>query len=97
MAKGLTGLPSGSQILVTGANGYIGSHIINILLGLGFRVRGVVRSPRPWLNEFFEEKFGAGKFETVVLPNFDDVTSISSHLEGVSGVVHTVCFVSRKR
>jgi len=33
-----------SPILVTGASGYIASHLIKILLERGYRVRGTVRS-----------------------------------------------------
>lgn len=31
-------------VLVTGASGYLACHVINILLELGFKVRGTVRS-----------------------------------------------------
>lgn len=36
-------LQKGSLILVTGVNGYIGSHIARQLLASGYNVRGVVR------------------------------------------------------
>ena len=32
------------RVLLTGANGYVGSHILSVLLGRGFSVRSVVRS-----------------------------------------------------
>jgi nucleoside-diphosphate-sugar epimerase len=41
--------------LVTGANGFIASHIINILLQRGYLVRGTVREPRPWLDQLFQK------------------------------------------
>ena len=37
--------PTSSTIAVTGANGYIGSHIVKALLAEGFKVRAVVRDP----------------------------------------------------
>jgi hypothetical protein len=46
MAKNLSTLPQGSRILVTGANGYIASHVVDKLLGLGHMVRGTVQCPR---------------------------------------------------
>jgi uncharacterized protein YbjT (DUF2867 family) len=82
--------PPGSTVLVTGANAYIGSHVINILLGLGYRVRGTVRTPRPWLNEYFDTCYGPGLFETVLVTEFRDPSAFDHALVGVSGVVHMV-------
>lgn len=59
----------GSLILVTGANGFIGSHIADQLIRAGYRVRGTARdaSKAAWLEEFFENKYGKGKFESVIV------------------------------
>jgi len=35
----------GDKILVTGANGFLAVHIVEILLKKGYAVRGVIRSP----------------------------------------------------
>lgn len=77
-------------VLVTGANGFIGSHIADVLLEEGFRVRGTVRNSKPWLNDLFEKRHGAGRFEAFELHSFDDKTACSDALEGVSGVIHVV-------
>ena len=37
--------PAGSRVAVTGANGFIGSHITKQLLAKGYRVRAIVRDP----------------------------------------------------
>ena len=34
----------GDRVLVTGANGFLGVHVVDILLNKGYAVRGVVRS-----------------------------------------------------
>jgi nucleoside-diphosphate-sugar epimerase len=60
-------LPQGSSILVTGANGYIGSHVIDQLLKYGYKARGTVRDAErnTWLQEHFDKEYGTGKFEMV--------------------------------
>jgi nucleoside-diphosphate-sugar epimerase len=80
----------GARILVTGANGFVASSITDFLLSLGYLVRGTVRSEKPWLNETFEAKYGAGKFETVNVPALDDDKSLEAALNGISGVIHVV-------
>lgn len=86
-----TALQPGDRILVTGANGYIASNVVDVLLSLGYVVRGTVREDKPWLVELFESKYGPGKFETVIVPNLDSEAALLKVLDGVSGVVHLVC------
>lgn len=90
MATPQYALPVASLILVTGANGYIASHVVDVLLGLKFRVRGTVREDKPWLNQFFENKYGKGVFETVVVPSMQDAGDFDVAMRGVDGVVHVV-------
>lgn len=61
-------LPPHSRVLVTGANGFIASHIINLLLQRGYLVRGTVREPRPWLDQMFQKY---DRYESVVLPDLE--------------------------
>lgn len=84
-------LPPGSRILVTGANGYIGTHVVDQLLGLGYAVRGTVRAEKPRLNEFFAQKYGPdSSFETVLIRSFENQDEIESALEGIDGIIHLV-------
>ena len=77
-------------MLVTGANGYIGSTVVNLLLVEGYRVRGTVRSEKPWLDRLFHDKYGSTRYETVVIPNLAAPGELEKALEGVWGVVHVV-------
>ncbi|OPB45378.1 hypothetical protein A0O28_0075880 [Trichoderma guizhouense] len=81
-------IPPGSLVLVTGANGYIASHIVNELLELGFKVRGTVREEKPWLDRFFEEKYGKGRFESIVVRAMEDDKAFALAAAGASGVIH---------
>ena len=50
-------IPRRSTVLVTGANGFIASNVVDELLLLGFNVRGTIRDDKPWLDQMFEDKF----------------------------------------
>jgi len=79
-------------VLVTGANGYIASHIIDTLLQEGYSVRGTVRSEKPWLDALFEAKYGSGKFQSMVIPDLTVKEDLEKALDGVTGVIHSVGF-----
>ncbi|RFU77475.1 cinnamoyl- reductase [Trichoderma arundinaceum] len=88
MAPSDYSIPPGSLVLVTGANGYIGSHIVDVLLELGYNVRGTVRDKKPWLDQFFEGKYGKGRFESIVVPAMEGEGAFAAAAEGTSGVIH---------
>lgn len=60
-----TSLEPGSRVLVTGATGYIGTHIVDQFLQAGYNVVGTSRSAAKADNiqKYFDEKYGPGKFE----------------------------------
>ncbi|KAL4908693.1 hypothetical protein BDW74DRAFT_166283 [Aspergillus multicolor] len=97
MDSALYRIPVDATILVTGANGYIGSHVCNILLSLGYRVRGSVRSPKPWLDAFFDSKYGPGRFESVVIPCLTEREAWETAVEGVQGIAHVASDLSMNR
>ncbi|KAJ5900145.1 NAD(P)-binding protein [Penicillium taxi] len=87
-------LPIGSLVLVTGANGYIASHVVDQLLSFGYNVRGTVRAPKPWLNDLFEQKFGSGRFETVIIENLSNEELFHEACFDVDGILHTAADMS---
>ncbi|QKX61985.1 uncharacterized protein TRUGW13939_09141 [Talaromyces rugulosus] len=87
-------IPKGSTVVITGANGYIASHVADILVGLGYLVRGTVRSEKPWLDQLFEEKYGKGKFQTVVLPDLAAEGVYKDVIKGAAGFIHVASDVS---
>ena len=90
-------LPAGSLILVTGANGYIGSHVCNELLKHGYRVRGSVRSPEnnAWLPKSFNNTYGVGSFELVEVPVMEAPGAFAQAIKGAAGLVHVATPVMR--
>ncbi|KAF2165925.1 hypothetical protein M409DRAFT_23656 [Zasmidium cellare ATCC 36951] len=86
--------PGRSLVLVTGGNGYIGSTILDILLHGGYRVRGTVRSDKPWLQKFFDDKYGPGKFELAIIPDLSVQAEFERALQGVDGIVHVASDLS---
>lgn len=80
--------PDNTTILVTGASGYIGSHIINEALNLGYSVRGTVRS---------EEKAASTKkmfnnnpgYSTCIVTDFGAPSEeINNAVKGIDAVIH---------
>ncbi|KAG2416671.1 hypothetical protein HFD88_007887 [Aspergillus terreus] len=87
-------LPKGSRVLVTGANGFIASNVIDRLLSSGYIVRGTVRDTKPYLDDIFSKAYGEESFESVVLPSFEDTDALVSALDGVSGMIHAAADMS---
>jgi uncharacterized protein YbjT (DUF2867 family) len=89
-AKDTFALKCDSNVLVTGANGYIASHVANELLKLGYRVKGTVREPKPWLDKMFNDRYGPNRYASAVLHSYDNVGKIRDILEGVEAIIHLV-------
>ena len=89
-------IPPDSLILVTGANGYIGSHVCDQLLKAGYRVRGTARdeSKTKWLHELFDKKYGNHRFESTVVKEMAKEDAFDEASKGVKGVCHVASDMS---
>ncbi|KFY99397.1 hypothetical protein V500_01383 [Pseudogymnoascus sp. VKM F-4518 (FW-2643)] len=74
----------GSRLLVTGASGYIASHVVNILLQLGYFVRGTVRTEKPWLDKFFADRYPKDRYESVIVPAMEEEDAFEKHMKDVA-------------
>lgn len=78
-------LSPGALVLVTGANGFVGSHVADQFLAFGFKVRGTVRNHEKaaWMQELFNKKYGAGNFELVEVRELDKKGSLDDAIKGL--------------
>jgi nucleoside-diphosphate-sugar epimerase len=89
-------LPPNSLILVTGANGFIASHIVDQLLQYNYRVRGTVRSLSrcTWMTPLFQQRYPSTPFELVEIPDITAPNCYDTALQGVSAVIHAAANTS---
>lgn len=80
----------GSLVVVTGANGYIASHVVDQLLQAGYEVRGTVRDAKKsaWLKGFFDQKYGPDKFSLFEVPDMAAPGAFDEAVKGASGLAH---------
>lgn len=77
-------LKPGSLVLVTGANGLIGSHIADQLLTRGYHVRGAVRDAdkAAWMCEFFASRHPNSRFELAAVPEMSQEGCYNDAVKG---------------
>ncbi|KAH7120238.1 hypothetical protein B0J13DRAFT_567658 [Dactylonectria estremocensis] len=76
-------------VLVTGATGFIGAHIVDTLLSRGIRVRGATRSLAKGDAMIKARPQYADKLEFVQIEDFDNPGGLVEAVQGVDGVIHT--------
>ncbi|KAJ3541096.1 hypothetical protein NM208_g443 [Fusarium decemcellulare] len=80
----------GSLVLVSGANGFLGSHTADQFLEYGYRVKGTVRNieKHDWLVNFFNNKYGSGRLELVEVPDMTVEAAFDEAVKGVTIFAH---------
>jgi nucleoside-diphosphate-sugar epimerase len=78
------------KVLVTGANGFIGSHLCEFLVKKGYQVRGMVRktSNRRWIEGLNME---------LVYGDLNEPGSVKEAVKGMAAVFHTAAVVRARR
>ncbi|TVY16361.1 NAD-dependent epimerase/dehydratase terH [Lachnellula arida] len=96
MASSSSIVPPGGLVLVTGVTGFIGSYVASGLLGLGYRVRGTVRSTdkAAWVTQAMTERHSSADFEAVVLPDQNATGAWDGILKDVDGIAHVAADTS---
>lgn len=86
-----TTIPKGSWILVTGASGFLASHVVKEFLQRGYKVRGTVRdlNKYAWLvQDLFKTDADKSNFESVQVPDLAAPHAFDEAVKGVSAIVH---------
>jgi nucleoside-diphosphate-sugar epimerase len=91
------GPQEGDLVCVTGANGFLGSHIIKQLLERGYQVRGTVRSTKdPAKTEFLRKLPGAKKRLQLVEADLSQDNAFDEAFKDCKWVIHNASPVAMK-
>ncbi|KFY83907.1 hypothetical protein V500_09788 [Pseudogymnoascus sp. VKM F-4518 (FW-2643)] len=97
MSEPATSIPRGSWVLVTGANGFVASHVTQQFLQRGYKVRGTIRDleKSSWLvQDVFKSYADSGDFDLVVVPDLAATGAFDDAIKGVSAIVHAASVVN---
>ncbi|KAL1618927.1 hypothetical protein SLS56_010344 [Neofusicoccum ribis] len=83
-------IPKNSTVLVTGVNGFIGSHVADQFLKHGYMVRGASRDLKKhaWIKNRFDNIYGKGKFEQVAVPDMEATGAYDDAVKGMQIVLN---------
>lgn len=97
MSTPSSSIPIGSWVLVTGATGFIASHVVRQFLHRGYKVRGTVRdvAQASWLiDEHFKSYAESNSFELAVVPDLSIPGAFDEAVKGMSAVAHIAAITS---
>ncbi|KAK7430763.1 hypothetical protein QQZ08_002807 [Neonectria magnoliae] len=91
MSSPTTTIPAGSWVLVTGATGFVASHVTKQFLERGYKVRGTVRdlAQASWLvDDHFKSYMDSGDLELVAVSDLAADNAFDEAVKGVSAIAH---------
>ncbi|KAH8806075.1 hypothetical protein F5884DRAFT_681009 [Xylogone sp. PMI_703] len=94
-----TTVPKGSLVLVTGATGFVATHVCKQFLERGYKVRGTARDVQKasWLiNDLFKTYAGRGDLELVQVPDLAADHAFDEAIKGVSVIVYVASIMTFK-
>ena len=95
LGYGHIGFPAGTRFLVTGAGGFIGSNLVEALLKMGYRVRGLDNFSTGFVRNV--EDFRAYENYDFVEGDIRDLDVCMAVCEGVDFVLHQAAWGSVPR
>lgn len=81
-------------MLVTGATGFIGAHIVDNLLARGFRVRGTTRSLAKGQAMVDARPEHKGNLDFVQIEDFEKSADFTEAINGTGAIIHTASVCS---
>ncbi|KAJ4007482.1 hypothetical protein NW752_007538 [Fusarium irregulare] len=90
-------IPTGSWVLVTGATGFIASHVVRQFLQRGYKVRGTARNldQASWLIErHFKSYYESYSFQIVLVPDLSVPGAFDEAVKGMSAIAHVAAITS---
>lgn len=73
-------------ILITGASGFVGTHVINAFLQCGYNVRGTVRSEKSAEEVKKMHPKHPSQLTMAIIPNIEAAGAFDDAVRGVDGV-----------
>ncbi|KAJ5190137.1 aldehyde reductase II [Penicillium cinerascens] len=83
-------IPPGGLVLITGVNGFLGSHLVLELVEREYAVRGTVRRPESasWITKAVKTRYPTGKFDVLVVPSLSALGIMDALIKDVDGIAY---------